>query len=268
LNGLAQQVVRHGVLLVAGNVFLEQLGLPIPAVPTLVVAGALARDGKVSGPLLALVALLAAVVADTVWFVIGRRFGGAALRVVCKLSLSPNSCVRQTESLFARLGPRALLVTKFVPGLSAVSTPLAGASGMPFHTFLLFDAAGSLLWSGSAILAGALFHRQIEQVIAALASMGGSAAALVLSALALYLFWRLWERRRFARVFAMTRIAPDELAARLAAEAPPSVWDVRSETARRRDGRAIPGARLLRLEALVEDFADLPVEREIILYCT
>src|SRR5262245_50978195 len=158
---MRELIQDYGVLLVSLNVFVEQLGLPIPAVPTLLVAGALARDGEIRGSLLVLVAVCAAVAADCIWFAVGRRYGGAALRIVCKLSLSADACVRQTESLFTRLGARALLVAKFVPGLSAVSTPLAGASGMSIPKFLVFDTAGALLWAGGATLAGALLHRQI-----------------------------------------------------------------------------------------------------------
>lgn len=261
-------LTAYGVPFVVLNVFLEQIGLPIPAVPTLVVAGALAREGKL--PALPLVALpvLAALVADLAWFLFGRRHGGTALRLICKLSLSPDSCVRQTEALFTRLGLGALLVAKFVPGLSTVAPPLAGASGMAVATFLLLDAGGSLLWAGGALALGALFSRQVSEVLAALESLGGGAAALLAVALLLYVAWRAWERRRFTREFTTTRIAPDELAARLAAGDPPSLWDVRSAAARARDGRSIPGARLLRMEAILEDFAGHPLDREIVLYCT
>src|SRR5262245_15860335 len=207
-------LAAHGVSLVALNVFAEQLGLPVPALPTLVIAGALARDGRMPGGLTVLVAVLASVAADTIWYFFGRRHGNAALRVVCRVTLSPDACVRQTESIYTRFGARALLFAKFVPGLSAVSTPLAGASGMRLRTFLLFDATGALIWSGCALLAGALLHTQIEETLAALVSMGRAAVSLVFAVLAFYVIWRLWQRHRFARAFAMGRIAPDELAAR------------------------------------------------------
>ncbi len=263
-----QLIAAHGVSFVALNVFVDQLGLPIPAVPTLVVAGAVARDGGMPAGLTALVAMLAAVGADAIWFAVGRRHGDVALRLVCKVSLSPDACVRQTESLFTRFGARALLIAKFVPGLSAVSTSLAGASGMRVRTFLLFDAIGALLWSASAMLAGALLSRQIEDALAVLESMGKGAATVVLAMLVLYVAWRIWERLRFTRAFAMRRIAPDELAARLATDDPPGVFDVRSEAARLRDGRAIPGSRLLSLDPLDAELEGVSFEREIVLYCT
>lgn len=261
-------IQQYGIPLVALNVLVEQLGAPIPAMPTLAVAGALARDGELSGGLLVLVAVAAAVTADSVWFAVGRRYGDAALRFVCKISLSPDACVRRTESFFTRRGARTLLVAKFIPGFAAVATPLAGASGMPLHTFLLFDTAGAILWAGSAIALGALLHRQIEKAIAALESLGAGALVLAAGLLALYVAWRIWERRRFTRAFASARIEPDELARRLTGQHPPHVFDVRSSAARCRDPRAIPGARRLDVDPVEDDLADLPVEREIVLYCT
>jgi membrane protein DedA with SNARE-associated domain len=231
-----------------------------------VVVGALARDGDISAALVVLAGVTAALAADLVWFSLGRRYGDGALRMVCKLSLSPDACVRQTESLFTRLGARALLFCKFIPGLSAVSTPLAGASGMPLRTFLLADGTGSLLWVGSSVLLGALLHHKIDQALVALSSLGGWATAVLLGLLGLYVFWRLLERWRFRRAFAMHRIAPEELAGRLSGEDPPQVFDVRSHAARLRDPRAIPGARRLDLDPA--DLVGVPLEREIVLYCT
>ncbi len=268
MPALLHFLAQYGVAFVALNVFAEALGVPVPAVPTLVVVGALARDGDISAGLVVLAGVAAALAADLVWFSLGRRYGGGALRIVCKLSLSPDACVRQTESLFTRLGARALLICKFVPGLSAVSTPLAGASGMPLRTFLLADGTGSLLWVGSSVLLGALLHHKIDQALAALSSLGGWATAVLLGLLGLYVFWRLLERWRFRRAFAMQRIAPEELAGRLGGEDPPEIFDVRSQAARLRDPRAIPGARRLEMDPRDGALAGVPPEREIVLYCT
>lgn len=268
MHELVRLLTTWGIAFAALNVFVEQLGVPVPAFPTLVVAGALAREGVLHGGPLALAAVAAAVAADLVWFFLGRRHGGSVLRLVCRLTLSPDSCVRRTENLFDRLGLRALLVAKFVPGLSAVATPMAGAAGSRLGPFLLFDTAGAFLWSGSALLIGALFFRQIAAVLDALSRLGGGAVALLLGALALFLLAKAWERHRFATRFAMTRIAPEELAASLRETEPPTVWDVRSPEGRRRDGRTLPGARLFRLHAVEEDFAGHPLERGVVLYCT
>jgi hypothetical protein len=139
---------------------------------------------------------------------------------------------------------------------------------MPLRTFLLADGAGSLLWVGSAVLLGALLHHKIDQALDALSSLGGWATSLVLGLLAIYVLWRLLERWRFTRAFAMQRIEPEELAGRLEGEDPPEIFDVRSQAARLRDPRSIPGARRLELDPGHGALADLPLEREIILYCT
>ena len=151
MNELTALVLEHGVGFVFLNVLLEQLGLPIPAVPTLVVAGALAADGKLPFGRLLAVALVATVAADTVWFLLGRRYGQKILKTLCHVSLSPDSCVRQTEGIFDRYGLASLLVAKFVPGFSTVAPPLAGAAGAPLPRFLLFTAGGTLLWAGCAL---------------------------------------------------------------------------------------------------------------------
>ncbi|HEX5045347.1 MAG TPA: VTT domain-containing protein [Candidatus Polarisedimenticolaceae bacterium] len=268
MPALLHFLAEYGVAFVALNVFAEALGVPVPAVPTLIVVGALARDGDISAGLVVLSGVAAALAADLVWFSFGRRYGGGALRIVCRLSLSPDACVRQTESLFTRLGARALLVCKFVPGLSAVSTPLAGASGMPLRTFLLADGAGSLLWVGSSVLMGALLHHKIDQALTALSSLGGWATAVLLGLLGLYVLWRLLDRWRFRRAFAMQRIAPEELAGRLSGDDPPQIFDVRSQAARQRDPRAIPGARHLEMVPVEGALTDLPPDCEIVLYCT
>ena len=109
-------VLRHGYLLIFFNVFLEQLGLPIPTQPILLAFGALAGAGKMSYPMGLALAVLATLAADTLWYFLGRRRGAAVLRLLCRISLEPDSCVRQTESVFLRYGPRALLFAKFVPG--------------------------------------------------------------------------------------------------------------------------------------------------------
>ena len=181
MNGLAQQLVRYGVLLVAGNVFLEQLGLPIPAMPLFVVAGALVAQGRLAGPPLLLAVLGAALLADTLWFLLGRKYGWHILRFLCGLSLSADTCVRKTSSAYDRFGLRALLFAKFVPGLSAVSVPVAGALKAPFLRFLAYDAAGTLIWAGTGIGLGAVFHEQVEAVLDLLRRFGTGALGILAS---------------------------------------------------------------------------------------
>jgi len=265
---LVQIVSRYGVALVFANVLGEQLGIPIPAVPTLIVAGALAAQGILSGSHVLLVAVAACLMADFVWYELGRAQGYRVLRTLCRISLSPDSCVQQTESFFQRYGLTSLLFAKFVPGFSTVAPPLAGATRARISSFLAWDAAGSLLWAGSAIALGAVFYRAVDRVLAALASFGSGAAALLAAGLALFVAWKYLQRRSFYRALRMARITPEELYRAIERGETPVVVDVRSPSARRADPRRIPGARLLELANVETGLRDLPADREIVLYCT
>lgn len=269
MNGLASQLVRYGVLLVAGNVFLEQLGLPIPAMPLFVVAGALVAEGRLPGPALLLAVLGAALAADTAWFLMGRRYGWHVLRFLCGLSLSSDACVRKTSEAYDRHGLRALLFAKFVPGLSAVSVPVSGALGAPFLRFLGYDLAGTLIWAGAGLGIGAVFHEQVETVLVLLRRFGAGALGLVVAALALYLAARLRHRQRTLAALRMARLTPRTLAERLlTGDASLVVVDVRNRLSRRDDPRKVPGAIVADLGELDAKLRDIPVEKDVALYCT
>jgi membrane protein DedA with SNARE-associated domain len=269
LNGLAQQLVRYGIFLVAGNVFLEQLGLPIPAMPLFIVAGALVAQGRLSGPTLLFAVIGAALLADTLWFLLGRRYGWHILRFLCGLSLSADTCVRKTSSAYDRFGLRALLFAKFVPGLSAVSVPVAGALKAPFLRFLGYDAAGTLIWAGTGIGLGVVFHAQVDAVLDLLRRFGSGAVGLLAAGLALYLAIRFWRRQRTLATLRMARLTPQTLATRLlAGDETLVVVDVRHRLSRRDDPRRIPGALVADLGELDAKLGDIPVGKDVALYCT
>jgi membrane protein DedA with SNARE-associated domain len=265
---LVALLLRHGTGLVFGNVLLEQIGFPVPAFPTLVVAGALAADGKLSFGRLLLAAFVATVAADSLWFLLGRRFGQRVLRMLCRLSLSPDTCVRQTEGVFEKYGLASILFAKFVPGYSTVAPPLAGAAGIPLPRFLVFTSGGTLLWAGSALVLGWVFHGAVERLLSALASLGGWAFVVLAGGLVLYILFKWQQRRRFYRFLRMARIRVHDLRSLMDAGEGPVIVDVRSRAARQRDPRRIPGARTIDLEDLDAHVALLPADREIVLYCT
>ena len=268
MNELTGLVLKHGVGFVFLNVLLEQLGIPVPAVPTLLVAGALAADGKLPFGRLLAAAFLATVLADTVWFLLGRRFGQKVLKTLCKLSLSPDSCVRQTEGLFDTYGLASLLFAKFVPGYSTVAPPLAGAASATLPRFLLFTSGGTLLWAGTALTLGLLFHGAIERVLSFLTNLGGGALVLLGGALLLYIGLKWTQRRRFYRFLRMARIRAADLRRLMDEGQAPLIVDVRSDQARKRDPRRIPGSIAVNLLDLDEKIGQLPTDREIVLYCT
>ena len=253
-------VARHGVAFVFANVLVEQLGIPVPAVPTLIVAGALAADGKVSGGAVLAAAVIASILADSAWYVAGRRYGLGILRLLCRISLSPDSCVRQTENQFARWGILALLFGKFVPGMATIGPPLAGATGIGAARFLAYTALGGLIWVGVMVGAGALFHTQITALLDRLEIVG------VLLALFIAIKW--WERRRFYRTLRLARITAEELRSLMDKGTRPVVVDVRSSIDREADGRYIPGALAIDLAELDRRRGELPAELEIVFYCS
>src|SRR6185369_10252461 len=163
MQQLAFYVSKSGLSLVFLNVLLEQLRLPIPALPVLVVAGALAVEQGLSAPRVLLVAVTACLIADALWYLLGKAYGFRILKTLCRVALSPDSCVRQTTSIFERWGMPSLIVAKFVPGFSTVAPPLAGAIGARFSSFLFYDGAGALVWAGAGVGAGMVFHRAIDR---------------------------------------------------------------------------------------------------------
>ncbi|PWK88589.1 DedA family protein/thiosulfate sulfurtransferase GlpE [Fulvimonas soli] len=268
---MAQEIVlligEYGLLVVFLNVLVEQAGLPVPAVPTLVVAGALAANGQLPPAGVLAMALGGCLLADFAWYAAGRRFGHGVTRALCRISLSPDSCVRQSELRFQRWRGQVLLVAKFVPGLSTVAPPLVGAMGLGPGAFVLLDGAGSLLWAGLAVALGYAFSRQIDRVLDALESAGTLALGLLGALLAAYILLKWWQRWRLLRSLRMARISVEELGRALAAGEAPVVVDVRTAAARALDGRVIPGALLLDLDDLEPVLRAVPPERELVLYC-
>src|SRR5512143_955507 len=135
MNAL-QFLADHGASVLFWVVFVEQIGLPIPAMPLLIAAGALVGSGKMSVATALLIPVVASLPPDMAWYYLGRIKGGKVLGFLCRMSLEPDSCVRSTENLFHQHGPRALLVAKFIPGFSTVAPPLAGIVGMGAASFL------------------------------------------------------------------------------------------------------------------------------------
>jgi len=249
-----------GLSLIFLNVLLEQLGLPVPAIPTLVVAGALAANGRLSASGVFALALTACLIGDSTWYLAGRKYGARVMKLLCRISL--------TQASFERWGPRALIVAKFIPGLSMIAPPLAGATRMSFARFICFSAAGAGLWVGGALIAGLLLKSQIARLLPRLTGIGGTVAVIVAVLLAAYIGFKWWERRRFYAVLDMARINVDELYERMRGEAVPVVVDVRSPTARDLERRRIPGALNVPLQEVEQHVRHLPRDREIILYCT
>jgi membrane protein DedA with SNARE-associated domain len=261
-------LTRHGYAVVFGWVLGEQLGLPIPAEPILLGAGALVGMRRLDpGAVLAL-ATVGSLLADTVWYVLGRVCGGQVLGWLCRISLEPDSCVRRTEDALGRHGARVLVIAKFVPGLNTVAPPLAGVVGMPVGRFLVFSAAGGLVWAVAFVGLGYVFSDQLERVGAAAGRLGAWLVAVLALALAVYLAAKVVARQRFLRRLRIARIDPDELKARLDGGETVTIVDLRHPLDFETEPSIIPGALHLTTAELEARHGEIPRDREIVLYCT
>lgn len=261
-------LAQHGLALVFLNVFLLQAGVPVAAAPLLMVTGALAYQGQLQLAQLLAVAVTASLLGDTPWYIAGRRFGYRILATLCRISIEPDSCVKQTENIFERWGAPSLLVAKFIPGFSTVAPPLAGAMKLPFASFLVYSAAGAAIWSGTAIGIGMFFHDELGAILSWLEEAGPGVITAIVAVVVLYAAAKWAERWMFIRMLRGARISVNDLDALLRGEKPPVVLDVRSATARRNDPRAIPGAIPVDLADPQRHLAGVPPEREIVVYCT
>jgi membrane protein DedA with SNARE-associated domain len=171
MHPITAHLAQHGVPLVFANVLLQQIGVPIPAEPTLVVAGSLAAKGLLSPTALVATTVAAALLADIGWFLIGRRYQETVLRLLARLTRSRDGLGRGRET-FARWGVKAMLLAKFLPGVSQVLVPVAGATGVRFRSFVFYDVVGTLLWASLPIGSGMVFNQQVDVVLAALSRIG------------------------------------------------------------------------------------------------
>jgi membrane protein DedA with SNARE-associated domain/rhodanese-related sulfurtransferase len=266
MSPLIELVQHYGLALVFVNVLALQAGLPLPAYPTLIVTGALAASGGYPLPALLATATVASLIADIGWYAAGRRIGGSVLRTLCRISLSPDSCVRQTESIFTRWGAPSLMVAKFVPGFASVATAMAGVVRIAAWRFVLADAIGAALWSGVALALGYVFRDAIDDVVSALAAMGRIGIGVILAVFALYLLRKWWERRRFMKQLEMDRVSVDELRALIDEGRMGTVIDVRSPLSQSITGR-IPGAIAVDADNLQAALSAVAPEGEVVVYC-
>jgi membrane protein DedA with SNARE-associated domain len=262
-------LLQYGYVILYACVLAEQIGLPVPAVPVLLGMGALAGAGEMSLALALGVVLAASLPPDLVWYELGRRRGPRVLARICAISLEPDWCVRRTESMFIRLGRKLLLVAKFVPGLSAVASPLAGSAGVARWQFMLLDVTGALLWAGTWMGIGYAFSEALDVVAGWVARLGGYALLLAGAALAAYVGLKYAKRQRIFRELRMARITPEELRRRIeAGDGGLAIIDTRSALDVRAVPFLIPGAIRIDADEVERRHAELPKDREIVLYCT
>src|SRR5580693_2639802 len=261
-------LLRHGYWVLAANVFAEGIGLPIPSLPVLLGMGALSGLGNFSIWTSLGLSVAASLTSDIIWFRLGRVRGLSILNLLCRMSLEPDSCVSNTKSLFARLGARALLIAKFVPGLGATAAPLAGLTRMKPWKFIVADSAGAVLWSGSYLAAGYIFRNQLELAAEQAGRLGSFALLVIGLALGAWVGWKYYQRRRFIRGLRVARVTPEELMSMIVSGTDVAVVDLRHELEVETDNFKLPGAIWMTMEQLEIRHDEIPRDRDVVLYCT
>jgi membrane protein DedA with SNARE-associated domain len=267
LTGAVPWLERYSVVILPALVVAEQIGIPLPAVPALLIVGALAAQGRGSLSLVIGAIALVALAVDLVWHELGRRRGARVLSGLCRLTLEPDVCVRRTENLFLRHGVRALLVSKFLPGLTTVMPPGGGLRRLRLR-FVFYDLAGIVLWAGLWAGIGYLFSEAIELVIQRVSALGRTAGILAVGILGGYILLKYLRRWLFLRRLRIARISPEDLKRKLEAGEDVAIIDLRTALDVAAAPHAIPGSRWIAAEALDEHLTEIPRDRELIVYCS
>jgi len=261
-------LLTYGYILLFAWVLVEQLGIPLPATPILLAAGALSAQRELSFPLALAAGLAAALTADSTWFLIGRRYGHHVLRILCKLSLEPTTCVRRTQNSFGRHRAVTLVIAKFVPGLATLAPPVAGQNGMAFAPFLLFDGIGSTLWVGALLTAGRFFGDLLQRNPGLLNWVGRFSAALLVLGVLGFFVGRVVRRRMILKKLVAARLEPEELKRQLDAGEQVYIVDLRHPLELLPDPFTLPGAILFSPDSLAERHHEIPRDRDIVLFCS
>lgn len=268
MSPLVSLVIAHGTLLVFAATLAARIGAPVPAAPFLVIAGGLAVGGQISWITALVAAIVASLIGDGLWFWAGRSQGYRVLRLLCRISISPDTCVSQSEAFILRWGGSSLIAAKFVPGVSVVAPPMAGALGMSLATFIGFETLSAAIWAALFLGLGWAFADQIQRVLELLSALGVAAAIVLALVTTAYLALRYWRRRLALAGLNVPRIAVAELRTLIDSGRALVIVDVRSDAARSIDERRIPGAIGIELAAVVERIAQAhPFDTELVLYC-
>ncbi|HEX6002780.1 MAG TPA: VTT domain-containing protein [Burkholderiales bacterium] len=268
MNDLTTLLAQHGLSAVFVNVLLTQIGVPLPAMPMLIVAGALAAQGHIGLLPLAVATVAASLIGDSAWYIAGKRYGRRVLKTLCRIAIEPDSCVKQTENIFERWGAPSLMVAKYVPGFSTVAPPLAGMVRLGLPRFFAYSTVAALLWGALPIGLGMVFHAQVDFAIEWIESAGAGALAVIGGALLLYVSAKFIERYLLIRFLRSVRIGVDDLRALMAQSVPLVILDARSAAERRLDPRRMPGAIAVDMAAPQSALHAVAPDRDVIVYCS
>ena len=267
MNPHVQEIIRHGYLWLFLLALLERIGLPLLLTPVMIAAGAVAGLGDMSLTAIIVLTVIASELGDWLWYELGRSRGASVLRILCKISLEPDSCVRKSENAFALHTTTALIYSKFLPGIGHLGSPIAGFSGMSRRRFLVVNAVGSLIWAACFALVGYIPARKLP-IDVMLVTAAGWILVVLLLALIGNVVWKYIQRQRFIRSLRVSRMMVDELKAALDRGERPFIVDLRHALEFVVDPRTVPTAVRISPDELPARNAEIPRDREVVLYCT
>ena len=273
MGSLLGLLEHHTLALIFGWVLVEQAGLPVPSVPLMLAAGTLSAAHKFHVATAIPVIMLACLLSDSMWYLLGKRYGRKVLNLLCRFSMEADTCVSKTQSTMGRRGAVTLLFAKFVPGLSTMAAPIAGQAKMPYLEFVIYDMAGTLIWAGTWLFAGRFFGDLAKRSSEFFGMLGHFAVLLVLLMVVGVMVYRLLARYRFKKELRVLRLEPGELhdmieeAMRLGAEMP-FIVDLRHPLDVLTDPWVLHGALRIGPEELRLRRELIPHDRDVVLYCT
>ena len=268
MNELIEFIAMYGYTVIFFSVFIEQIGVPLPSNLLLITAGALIGLGQLDFSLVIILTVIAALLGDLIWFYIGRRTGYKVLGFLCRISLEPDVCVSNAKNIFIKHGERSLLIAKFIPGFSTFAQPVAGASKMTLPRFLIFDGLGSLLWAVVFVGLGYIFSDQIENVVEYATSFGWWFGAILIVAIGSYIGWKIYKRQSFLKSLRTAQILPEDLKTQIDSGEKLTIIDLREEGDFSLNPKTIPTALRMTPQEIEHRKEELPIDGEVILYCT
>jgi membrane protein DedA with SNARE-associated domain/rhodanese-related sulfurtransferase len=260
--------LKYGYWILFLWVLVEQLGVPVPSVPLLLTAGTLTSTHKMSLPIVLISIIAGSLISDSVWYWMGKKYGGAVVKLLCRLSMESSTCVRKTEGYFSKHGAGALVLAKFVPGLGSLAAPIAGQTGMEYRFFALYDTAGILVWAVAFTLGGRFFGDVLKHNPNAFEWVTRFGFLLFVLLLLGFFIARFFRQRAFIRELRMARIGPEELKTMLDRAQPVYIVDLRHKLDYLPDPRTLPGAVLLSPDNLIQHAEQIPRDRDVVLFCT
>jgi membrane protein DedA with SNARE-associated domain/rhodanese-related sulfurtransferase len=267
MNALVELIQTYGLWLVFLITLLQSVGLPLPAFAVLIVTTAVTPATEANIVILILTGSLGTLAGDLILYFAGKRYGTGILGKLCKISMSPDTCVRSTGDIFERYGAPALTIVKFIPGLSTLAPVVAGVYAMRVTLFVFFSSIAALIYLGAAVTLGAVFRHQVGGLISALSDYGKMGGLFVVVLFGLYLLFKWLRRYRLIRQFETDRLTVNDLIELIDGESNPVILDARPIDQRTRNG-FIPGSVPID-ENSFNDIADRYAgHKEIVIYCS